>query len=147
MWESLIGTTLGGVLRLAPEVLGFFDRKNERKHELSVMAASLEADKSKAASAKDLAVTEGQYAYDLKAAEALIEATKSANVRTGIAWVDALTSSVRPVVTYLLVLGYLGFKIQAVGAGAEFWGTEDTTLLGTVIGFWFVNRTLEKWRR
>ena len=31
--ESLLGGIFGGLLRLAPEVMKFFDRKNEREHE------------------------------------------------------------------------------------------------------------------
>lgn len=30
--ETLVGAALGGIARLAPEILSFFDRKNERKH-------------------------------------------------------------------------------------------------------------------
>ena len=39
--ESLLGSLLGGVLRIAPEFLKFFDRKNERLHELSLLKAEM----------------------------------------------------------------------------------------------------------
>lgn len=33
---GLLGSIFGGVFRLAPEVLKFFDKKNEREHELAM---------------------------------------------------------------------------------------------------------------
>jgi hypothetical protein len=39
--ETLLGGIFGGVLRLAPEALKFFDAKNERKHELSMLEAEM----------------------------------------------------------------------------------------------------------
>ena len=33
---GILGSVLGGVFRLAPEVLKFLDRKNERLHELKM---------------------------------------------------------------------------------------------------------------
>ena len=36
MMETLLGGVFGGLLRLAPEALKFFDQKNERKHELAM---------------------------------------------------------------------------------------------------------------
>ena len=39
---GVIGSVLGGVFRLAPEVLKYFDKKNERLHELSMFARQCE---------------------------------------------------------------------------------------------------------
>ena len=33
---GIFGSLLGGVFRLAPEMLKFFDKANERKHELAM---------------------------------------------------------------------------------------------------------------
>src|SRR5690606_9273658 len=40
--EPILGGLLGGVARLAPEILKFFDRRNERKHELALAEHQLE---------------------------------------------------------------------------------------------------------
>ena len=37
MIESIFGGLLGGLFRLAPEVLKWLDRKDERAHELSML--------------------------------------------------------------------------------------------------------------
>jgi len=39
---GLFGTIFGGLFRLAPEVLKFLDRKNERQHELSMFSRQCE---------------------------------------------------------------------------------------------------------
>lgn len=33
---GIIGSLLGGVFRLVPEVLKYFDKKNDRQHELAI---------------------------------------------------------------------------------------------------------------
>ena len=74
---------------------------------------------------------------------------------TGVKWADALSSSVRPTVTYLFVLMYVGVKLSTfVGsaqAGAGFgaallasWTAADQALLAGILNYWFLNRTLEK---
>ena len=37
MFETLFGGLLGGLFRLAPEVLKWLDKKDERSHELSML--------------------------------------------------------------------------------------------------------------
>ena len=43
--SGILGGLLGGVFRLAPEVLKFFDRKNERTHELNMFKEQCELTK------------------------------------------------------------------------------------------------------
>ena len=45
MLETVFGGLLGGALRLTPEILKHFDRKNERKHELFLQDKQLEFEK------------------------------------------------------------------------------------------------------
>ena len=46
---GVIGSVLGGVFRLAPEVLKFFDKKNERLHELSMFSRQCELEQLRGA--------------------------------------------------------------------------------------------------
>ena len=43
---GIFGSLLGGIFRLAPEVLKFFDKKNERQHELAMFDKQCEDRKS-----------------------------------------------------------------------------------------------------
>ena len=42
VFGGILGGALGGILRLAPEVLKFFDKKNERSHEMLMFARQCE---------------------------------------------------------------------------------------------------------
>ena len=42
---GIFGSLLGGIFRLAPEVLKYFDKKNERQHELSMFDKQCELEK------------------------------------------------------------------------------------------------------
>lgn len=149
--ESVLGLLLGGVFRFIPEGIKLFDRKNERAHEKDMFNLQLEADRQR--SKNQIAVTEA--ALGPAELEAIIEATKAQAAPTGIKWVDALSSSVRPIVTYLILGLYIVHKIAtlkvALLAGTPFleyavgmWGAADMTLLNSILGYWFVDRTLRK---
>ena len=50
MIETLLGGLLGGVFRLAPEILKWMDRNGERDHELAMQDKALEFEKLRGAS-------------------------------------------------------------------------------------------------
>ena len=51
--EPILGGLLGGVARLAPEVIGFFDKRNARKHELKMLEHQRELIKLKGSTRLD----------------------------------------------------------------------------------------------
>lgn len=149
--ESILGTVLGGAFRLIPEGLKLFERKDERKHEKEMFALQLEADKLRG----KIDIEKADAALGGAELEALIEATKAQAQPTGIRWVDALSSTVRPIVTYLMLGLYITHKIAVMkvtlAAGTSFltfaagmWGPEDMALLSSIMSFWFVDRSLRR---
>ena len=44
---GLLGSIFGGLFRLAPEVLKFFDKKNEREHELLMFSRQCELEQQR----------------------------------------------------------------------------------------------------
>ncbi len=149
--ESLLGTVLGGAFRLIPEGMKLFERKDERKHEKEMFALQLEADKLRG----KIAIEQADAALGGAELQAIIEATKAQAAPTGIKWVDAMSSTVRPVVTYLMMGLYITHKWAvmdaALSAGTPFltyaagmWGPEDMALLSSILSFWFVDRSLRK---
>ena len=156
MIETLIGTLFGGIFRMAPEVLKWLDRKDERKHELSMFDKQLEADKLKDDQA--LAQINAQADASIGAAEiqAIIEATKAQGVQTGIKWVDAFNAIIRPLLAlqWLIVLWpaviIAGFAL-AVQTGADplvalkaAFGVDEKAMAASVASFWLVDRSLCK---
>jgi len=53
MIETLLGSLLGGVFRLAPEILKWLDRNGERSHELAMQDKALEFEKLRGAQRMD----------------------------------------------------------------------------------------------
>lgn len=152
MIETLIGTLFGGVFRLFPEVVKFFDRKDERRHELAMFDKQLEADKQKIAAQQQQA----EVAVSLADIQAVIEATKAQAEKSGIPWVDAINSLMRPLITFwwviVLYTAVIGAKFyllmlsgnQVAEAIITVWGADEKAIAASIIAFWFVDRSLRK---
>lgn len=100
MIETLLGGLLGGAFRLAPEILKWLDRKGERGHELAMQDKALEFEKLRGAQRMAEIGASADAAWNTGAIDALREAVAAQGQRSGVRWADALSISVRPVITY-----------------------------------------------
>ena len=154
---GVIGSLLGGVFRLAPEVLKFFDKKNERQHELSMFARQCELETLRGAQklAEIGAVREA--AVDVGVMDAFNAAInqQAEMVKAAGGWAASLSASVRPVMTYYLLVLYGTAKTAAMVLAyyhgqsltevfAKSWGSDDMALLTGVINYWMIDRSLAK---
>ena len=155
MIETLMGGLLGGAFRLAPEFLKWLDRKGERGHELAMQDKALEFEKVRGASRMAEIGAGADAAWNTGAIEALRDAVRTQGEKTGVLWADALSSSVRPIITYWLMALYCAAKtvafMAALNAGAGWgaavlaaWSEADQALWAGVLNFWFLSRTFEK---
>lgn len=153
--EPILGGLLGGVARLAPEVIKFFDRRNERKHELALAEHQLELIRIQHHTRMDEITAGSEAQQAVTALEALREAVRAQAQPTGIRWVDALSASVRPVWTYLVLLAWATVKYVNVfvalrraedweAVQAILWTADDATMLSTLATFWFLDRVIRK---
>lgn len=161
--ETAIGGTLGGLLRLAPELLKFLDRKNERKHEIALLDKNIEADKLRGEQAERQLAMQNDLAQITHGLQALMEALRGQGQITGIKWVDALNQSVRPIITYGIAFPYVvgktlvfaaltwaGFWKLGLDAGAvkealaATYTAADMGLLSGILNFWFLGRVFDK---
>lgn len=153
MEPVLAGSIVGALSRLAPEVVKIIDARSERKHELQMVKLQAEVEREKQAGQLELAKQQGETQlavaktqqagqYDIAALGALTESIKSQATVTGVKFIDAISASVRPVVTYLLVMLYIFTKGQP---DVPYWTAEDQALFGAVLNFWFLGRVLDKW--
>jgi hypothetical protein len=157
MIETLLGGLLGGAFRLAPEILKWIDRKGERGHELAMQDKALEFEKLRGAQRMSEIGASADAAWNVGAIEALRESVAAQGRPSGVKWADALSISVRPVITYFLVglfgivkiAAFAGSASSGVGFGAALqaaWTDADQALLSGILNYWFLNRTLEKSR-
>lgn len=154
---GVLGSLIGGIFRFAPEVLKWLDKKNERAHELAMFERQCDLEKirgqqkmAEIGAERDLAVDTGVMAAFKAAIDQQAEMVKAAG---GMA--AAISASVRPVMTYYLLLMYGLAKsaamIVAMSGGenplqvlAKCWTAEDMALLCGVVNYWIMDRTLAK---
>lgn len=157
MIETLLGGLLGGAFRLAPELLKWLDRKGERGHELAMQDKALEFEKVRGASRMAEIGASADTAWNTGAMEAFKEAVVGQGRPSGVKWADALSTSVRPIITYWFMALYCAAKaaafVAALNAGASWgaavlaaWTDADQALWSGVLNFWFVGRVFERAR-
>ena len=157
MIETLLGGLLGGAFRLAPEFLKWLDRLGERGHELAMQDKALEFEKIRGAQRMTEIGAGADAAWNTGAIEAFKEAVAGQGRPSGVRWADALSSSVRPVITYWFMALYCAAKtaafVAALTAGAGWgtavlhaWAEADQALWAGVLNFWFLGRVFDRVR-
>lgn len=157
MIETLLGGLLGGAFRLAPEFLKWLDRKGERGHELAMQDKALEFEKIRGAQRMAEIGSQADAAWNTGAIEALRDAVRTQGEKTGVWWADALSSSVRPIITYWLMALYCAAKTAAPQPAPAFsaatnatvlaaWSEADQALWAGVLNFWFLGRVFDRGR-
>jgi hypothetical protein len=154
---GVLGSLLGGAFRLAPELLKWLDRKNERAHELAMFGKQCDLEKTRGSIKLQEIGAERELAVDV----GVIDAFKSAidqqteMVKAAGGWVAALSASVRPVVTYWVLAlwsfihAWFAFTAYTNGTAAmEVFKTmmspDFAALVAGTINYWFMDRTLAK---
>lgn len=154
---GLLGSVLGGAFRLAPEFLKFLDRKNERMHELKMFELQTDLEKVRGAMKMEEIGAQREMAIDtgvMAAFQGVIQ-QQTEMVKAAGGWVASLSASVRPFVTYWVLLvwsfihAWFAFTAYANGATAlEVFKTMMTpdfaALVAGTINYWFMDRTLAK---
>lgn len=151
---GLLGSVFGGLFRLAPEVLKFFDKKNERQHELSMFQLQTDLEKVKG----QFRMEERYVDFSVEQLKAMQEAFKeqSATAAASYKWVAAISALVRPTITYVLFGLYVAVKMilifYAVNSGTPWheiaklhWTPEDFAMLNMILTFHFLGRPIEKY--
>jgi hypothetical protein len=151
--ETLLGSLLGGVFRIVPEVMKLWDAKNEREHELAMLGKEMEFAQIKG----EISMREQETVLMGKELDAMTEALKEQGetARASGQFISAISAAVRPLVTYWFVTLYsivkLASILMAVDAGAEWkevlvssWSEDDMALLMMVLTFWFVGRVWDR---
>lgn len=123
--------------------MGFIKDKRDKAHELAIIKLQIEAGKNSSSSRIDEVVIRS----DLDKERLIYSHAKP----IGIPWVDALSALVRPLITYLFLALYIGVKLTIIfsyqiGVCMPVWTNEDEVLLSVIMGFWFGNRMINKYK-
>jgi len=158
---TMVSTFLSFLAGGLPKILQIFQDRQDKKHELALVAAQKE---------RELALAERGFI-----AQARIEEIKLEQVQTQTAaeerqalyshdveigkgasqWMINLRASVRPVVTYIFVLELVAINIAGVwyayntgvpfaAAMAEVFSDDEMLILSSIIAFWFGTQAFGK---
>jgi hypothetical protein len=150
--SAVLGGLVGLVGSALPATLEFFQKKEDRKHELSLKQLEMEAAKighqfqaqSKGLEA-DIEEIKGLYAHDM-------------SVSGASKLIDALRASVRPIITYVFFVFFLVVKgtglyvavnmqnVPIAEALLAIWDPNTDALFAAIIGFWFGSRAISQFR-
>lgn len=154
---GIFGALLGGVFRLAPEIMKFLDRKNERQHELKMFDLQCQLEGQRGAQRLQEIGAQHGMAIDqgvLSALKGIVD-QQTEMVKAAGGWVASLSASVRPLVTYW-ILGvwtfvHCWFAYQGYSSGQnatevfkQMMSADFAALVAGTINYWFLDRTLAK---
>ena len=155
MIETLLGGLLGGAFRLTPEILKWIDRKGERTHELAIQDKTFQLEQLRAQNERISEAAKTESAIKTAELNTFKSAIDSQGTLTQIGWADALSKSVRPIITYWFMALYCASKTAAfilaysegddvTTAIQQVWTVSDQALWAGVLNFWFLGRVFEK---
>jgi hypothetical protein len=145
---SLLGSLLGFGTSVIPLMMNYFQDKQDKKHELSLMDKQLEQQIQIGNQKLDMVHVEA----DIRETEALLKSQSSLN-RQSSQWITDLAASVRPFITYLLFIefmvltfllafGYIDNEMYAL-----VWSDEIMAMWAAVVSFWFGSRSFNRKRQ
>lgn len=154
MIETVLGTIFGGAFRLAPEVLKWLDKDKDRKHELAMFDKQLELDRMRSQANIDQLNAQAAAAFNIADLQALAEVSKVQGQQTGVWWVDAANTLIRPIITFWHVI-----VLYSLILGCKFWylmdakgetavqavislGQDHSPIVSAILSFWFMDRSL-----
>ena len=146
---TLLGSLLGFGTSFLPEVLNYFKRGQEQKHELQRMKMEIEL----MAKRSEFKIQELDKEAEIKEAEGLY---KHDSVDAG-GFINALRGSVRPIITYAFFGLFVAIKVSALislmslpemqlnMALSMIWDDQTAGLFSAIMAFWFGNRAVSKY--
>lgn len=153
---GLLGSIFGGLFRLAPEILKFLDKKNERLHELNMFQLQTDLEKMRG----QFRMEERYVDHSIAQLDTIKEAFKeqSETAKNAGWFISAISALVRPGITWALFFMYAAVKAAALYMAfltnapwyeviQQTWDEDDFGLFTMVISFWFVSRSIEKYHK
>lgn len=155
---TILSMLIGFLSSVAPELMKKWQDSSDKKHELALLAMQMQQ-----------AENSHQYKMDEIGVQAYSDIVQSAHreqadsLERASKWVINLSAGVRPVVTYVFVIAFIGFKVAAFFAAMNpalpwqqsmnytqamllVWGAEESAGFWGIIAYWFGDRAMAKRR-
>ena len=147
---TLLSSMLGFGTSFVPKVLDYFQDKSDKKHELMLMDKQLEQQ----IQLGELSLRKSHIDADTEEFKA-VHRHDTAIMKNASQWSITLSSTVRPVITYLFMFLFITVEVSAywvllnqgvdaLGAVAIVWDEEITSLFAAILSFWFGGREIRR---
>ena len=142
---SLIGTAIGFFTSFLPKIMDFFKEREDRKHELKMLAAQAEVQ----AKVQSFRLDESNVDAVIRALESSHEHDRTA-IRNASKWVANISALVRPLITYLFFFEWVALTVAVVYGWLEWedyatiWDEPTQAIFCAVISFWFGSRSFNR---
>ena len=142
---SLLGSLMGFGTSFLPKVMDYFQDKQDKAHELKLMAAQIDQQKV-------LGVIKLQHMHveaDIKETAALMRHSSKLQSKAS-PFITNLAASVRPCITYLLFLEFAALSVCVnmdwitMEQYKMIWNDEFQAVWAAVVSFWFGARTMAR---
>lgn len=148
MLLALLSTLLGAVSNILPAIVTLLQKKNDQAHEVEMAKLAMQSIQLQAQNAVDLANVNA----DIGESKSLYD--NDASLGNNGFWAG-VRASVRPVLTYVFFTLFVCVKVSAlivilkagisiVDAMPILWDDNTVAIFGSIVGFWFGSRTLER---
>ena len=155
---TLLGSLLGFAGSAVPSVVDLFKEKEEKSRQLEMMKMQIEAKKAGVDQDSKLMQTTADIAdrkADREEQQRLLEHDAKLGSQPG--FINALRAFVRPFITYVFFLTFIGIKgimvWHTLDTGGDLqsalnvvWDEQTEALFAAVISFWFGSRAMPKMR-
>jgi hypothetical protein len=157
----ILSTLIGFLSSALPELFNFFKDRSDKKQEAALLTLQMQHDKDMAQFGHKAKLAEIELQADI--AESKYLGKRVTESKVGNPVIDALSGSVRPVITYLFFMLYASVKVAQfhmaidstlpwqvsvsyAQAIVSIWTPDDMALFASIVTFWFGNRTFNKMR-
>lgn len=158
---TMLSTFLSFLAGGLPKILQFVQDRQDKKHELAILAMQKErelelAARGFAAQAKIEEIKTDQIAMQTAAEERVALYQHDMEIGKGASqWIINLRASVRPVVTYIFVLELVALNVAGVwyayttgipfvDAMQNVFGEDEMIILSSIVAFWFGSQSFNK---
>jgi hypothetical protein len=148
---------LGGILaRLFTWGSDYLTKKQDLVHELKLLDKQIELETMRATQKRDELALQADLQVEVEWAKALNSSVAAVSAPSGNSYIDTINASVRPILTYwwCLVIYTVSKGFLLYAALQEEYTAEtlagvittpfDQAVVGSMLGFWFADRTLRK---
>lgn len=142
---TLIGSALGFATSFAPKLLGLWEARQDRKHELAMIETQADAQ----AKLQEGRVEEAVIDAGIREIESM-HRHDAAALQGAHRWVKSLAASVRPVITYAFWIEFatltilLAADVITESQYHKIWDQDMKAIFAAIVSYWFGSRTFNR---